>query len=133
MSLKSLKYLEHKEANHFHHLAIIHRQKFRLKFNRKIRLKRLEIKRRKTNSAKISTFKRKTLFKIIAKCMKSYLKQPHTKEIEKIRVSSYKLFLNFNNFAWNINKHCAYILKKSPVTSMFKTTSKIEKFYRMCE
>ena len=64
---------------------------------------------------------------MIAKYMKSYLKQAHTKEVEKIGVSSYKLVLNFNDSAWNINKHCAYILRKSPVTSIFKTTSKIEK------
>jgi hypothetical protein len=61
-----------------------------------------------------------------AKYMKSYiyLKQEHTKEVEKIGVSCYKLLLNFNNSVWNINKHCAYILKKSPVTSISKTTSK---------
>ena len=64
---------------------------------------------------------------MIAKYTKSYLKQAHTKEVEKIGVSSYKLLLNFNDSARNINKHCAYILRKSPVTSIFKTTSKIEK------
>ena len=49
---------------------------------------------------------------MIAKYMNSYLKQAHTKEVEKIGVSSYKLLLNFNDSAWNIiNKHCAYILK----------------------
>jgi hypothetical protein len=49
MSLKSLKYLEHEEANHFHHQASIHRLLFRLKFNRKTRLKKLEtFKRKKT-------------------------------------------------------------------------------------
>jgi hypothetical protein len=48
---------------------------------------------------------------MIAKYMNSYLKQAHTKEVEKIGVSSYKVLLNFNDSAWNINKHCAYILK----------------------
>ena len=61
---------------------------------------------------------------MIAKYMNSYLKQAHTKEVEKIGVNSYKVLLNFNDSAWNINKHCAYILKKSPVTSISKTTSK---------
>jgi hypothetical protein len=46
-----------------------------------------------------------------AKYMNSYLKQAHTKEVEKIGVNSYKVLLNFNDSAWNINKHCAYILK----------------------
>jgi hypothetical protein len=47
---------------------------------------------------------------MIAKYMKSYLKQVHTKEVEKIGESSYKLLLNFNNSAWNINNHamCIY-------------------------
>ena len=34
--------------------------------------------------------------------MKSYLKQPHTKEVKKIGVSSYKLLLNFNDSAWKL-------------------------------
>jgi hypothetical protein len=59
---------------------------------------------RKTNSAKISTFKRKKLFKMTAKYMNSYLKQAHTKEVKKIGVNSYKVLLNFNDSAWNINK-----------------------------
>jgi hypothetical protein len=46
---------------------------------------------------------------MIAKYMNSYLKQAHTKEVEKIGVSSCKVLLNFNdsawNRAWNINKH----------------------------
>jgi hypothetical protein len=46
-----------------------------------------------------------------AKHMNSHLKQAHTKEVEKIGVNSYKVLLNFNDSAWNINKHCAYILK----------------------
>ena len=56
--------------------------------------------------------------------MNSYLKQVHTKEVEKIGVNSYKVLLNFNDSAWNINKHysCMYF-KKSPVTFMLKTTS----------
>ena len=63
-----------------------------------------------------------------AKYMNSYLKQAHTKEVEKIGVNSYKVLLNFNDSAWNINKHCACIyFKKSPVTFMLKTTSKVEK------
>ena len=61
---------------------------------------------------------------MIAKYMNSQLKQARTKEVEKIGVSSYKFLLNFDDSAWNINKHCAYIKKKSPVTFMFKTTSK---------
>jgi hypothetical protein len=44
-----------------------------------------------------------------AKYMNSYLKQAHTKEVEKIGVNSYKELLNLNDSAWNINKHCAYI------------------------
>jgi hypothetical protein len=48
---------------------------------------------------------------MIAKYMNSYLKQAHTKEVEKIGVNSYKILLNSNDSAWNINKHCAYILK----------------------
>jgi hypothetical protein len=75
----------------------------------------------------MSTFKRKKT-SLIAKYMNSYLKQAHTKEVEKIGVSSYKVLLNFNDSAWNINKHqlCIYF-KKSPVTFMLKTTSKVEK------
>ena len=46
---------------------------------------------------------------MIAKHMNSYLKQAHTKKVEKLGVSSYKLLLNFNDSAWKINKHCAYI------------------------
>ena len=65
---------------------------------------------------------------MIAKYMNSYLKQAHTKEVEKIGVNSYKVLLNFNDSAWNIlitNINCAYILKKSPVIFMLKTTSKV--------
>ena len=40
-----------------------------------------------------------------AKYMNSYLKQAHTKEVEKIRVNSYNVLLNFNDSTWNINKH----------------------------
>jgi hypothetical protein len=47
---------------------------------------------------------------MIAKYMKSYLKQAHTKEVEKIGVSSYKLLLNFNDSAWNINNGHACIV-----------------------
>jgi hypothetical protein len=65
---------------------------------------------------------------MIAKYIKSYLKQAHTKEVEKIEVNSYKVLFNFNDSAWNINKHCAYILKnRLHVTFMLKTTSKVEK------
>jgi hypothetical protein len=67
---------------------------------------------------------------IIRMSLKSlkYLKQAHTKEVEKIGVNSYKVLLNFNDSAWNINKHylCIYF-EKSPVTFMLKTTSKVEK------
>jgi hypothetical protein len=63
-----------------------------------------------------------------AKYMNSYLKQAHTKEVEKIGVNSYKVLLNFNDSAWM----CIYF-RKSPVTFMLKTTSKVEKFYRMCQ
>ena len=71
---------------------------------------------------------------MIAKYMNSYLKQAHTKEVEKIGVNSYKVLLNFNDSAWNII--IVHIFKKSPVTFMLKTTSKVEKtlkFYRMCQ
>ena len=40
-----------------------------------------------------------------SKHMNSYLKQAHTKEVEKIGVNSYKVLLNFDDSAWNINKH----------------------------
>jgi hypothetical protein len=40
-----------------------------------------------------------------SKYMNSYLKQADTKEVEKIEVISYKVLLNFNDSAWNINKH----------------------------
>jgi hypothetical protein len=53
--------------------------------------------------------------------MNSYLNQAHTKEVEKIGLSSYKLLLNFNDSAWNINKLNIDIFFKSPVTFMFKT------------
>ena len=68
-----------------------------------------------------------------AKYMNSYLKQAHAKEVEKIGVNSYKVLLNFNDSAWNINKHCAYI-QKSPFTFMFKSTSKkkTKTFYTAC-
>jgi hypothetical protein len=48
---------------------------------------------------------------MIAEYTNSYLKQAHTKKVEKIGVSRYKLLLNFNNSAWNINKHCDDIWK----------------------
>ena len=53
--------------------------------------------------------------------MNSYLKQTHTKEVEKRGVSSDKLLLNFNVSAWNID-NIVHIIKKSPVTFMFKIT-----------
>ena len=46
-----------------------------------------------------------SLIKMTAKYTNSYLKQAHTKEVEKIGVNSYKVLLNFNDSAWNINKH----------------------------
>ena len=58
---------------------------------------------------------------MIGKYMNSYLNQAHTKEVEKIGLSSYKLLLNFNDSAWNINKLNIDIFFKSPVTFMFKT------------
>jgi hypothetical protein len=62
---------------------------------------------------------------MIAKYMDSYLKQSHIKKAEKIGVSSYKLLLN--SILLGILTNIAYIFKKSPVTFMLKTTSKIEK------
>jgi hypothetical protein len=41
---------------------------------------------------------------MIAKYINSCLKQAHSKEVEKIGVSSYKLLLNFNDSAWNIKQ-----------------------------
>jgi hypothetical protein len=64
---------------------------------------------------------------MIAKYMNSYLKQAHTKEVEKIGVSSYKVLLNFNDSAWNINKHCAYILKNRLSLSCSKQRAKLRK------
>jgi hypothetical protein len=60
-----------------------------------------------------------------AKYMNLYLKQAHTKEVEKIGVNRYRVLLYFNDSAWNINKHCAYILIN--YTFICKTTSKVEK------
>ena len=64
---------------------------------------------------------------MIAKYINSFLKQAHTKEVEKIGVSSYKLLLNFNDSAWNINKHCAYILKNRLSLSCSKQRAKLRK------
>ena len=63
----------------------------------------------------------------MAKYMNSYLKQAHTKEVEKIGVNSYKVLLNFNDSAWNINKHCAYILKNRLSLSCSKQRAKLRK------
>ena len=59
--------------------------------------------------------------------MNSYLKQAHTKEVEKIGVNSYKVLLNFNDSAWSINKHCAYILKNRLSLSCSKQRAKLRK------
>jgi hypothetical protein len=59
------------------------------------------------------------------KYMNSYLKQAHTKEVEKIGVNSYKVLLNFNDSAWNINKHCAYSLKNRLSLSRSKLRAKL--------
>jgi hypothetical protein len=62
-----------------------------------------------------------------AKYMNSYLKQEHTKEVEKVGVNSYKVLLNINDSAWNINKHCAYILKNRLSLSCSKLRAKLRK------
>ena len=41
--------------------------------------------------------------------MNSHLKQAHSKKVEKIGLSSYKVLFNFKNSTWNINKHSVYI------------------------
>ena len=38
----------------------------------------------------------------MAKYMNSYLKEAHTKKVEKTGVRSYKLLLNFNDSAWKL-------------------------------
>ena len=92
-------------------------QKFRLKCDRKTRLKNLK-KGEKQTRPKSRHFNKqnilinKKLFEMIAKYMNSYLKQARIKNVEKIKVNRYKLLLNFNDPTWNINKyskHCAYI------------------------
>ena len=62
-----------------------------------------------------------------AKYMNSYLKQAHTKEVEKIGVNSYKVLLNFSDSAWNINKQCAYILKNRLSLSCSNLRAKLRK------
>jgi hypothetical protein len=60
--------------------------------------------------------------------MNSYLKQAHTKEVEKIGVSSYKQYCWISTILLGILTNIVPIYsKKSPVTFMFETTSKIEK------
>ena len=62
-----------------------------------------------------------------AKYMNSYLTQAHTKEVEKIGVNIYKVLLNFHDSAWNIKKHCAYILKNRLSLSCSKVRAKLRK------
>jgi hypothetical protein len=60
-----------------------------------------------------------------AKYMNSYLKQAHTKEVEKIGVNSYKVLLNFNDSAWI---GCAYILENRLSLSCLKQRAKLRNF-----
>jgi hypothetical protein len=62
---------------------------------------------------------------LITKCMNSYLKQAHVKNVEKIGVSSYKLYLNFNDLLG--------ILKNRLSLSCSKLQAKLGKLYRMCQ
>jgi hypothetical protein len=64
-----------------------------------------------------------------AKYINSYLKQAHTKEVEKIGVNSLKYIVEFQRFsdsAWNINKH-TYILKNRLSLSCSKLREKLRK------
>ena len=96
-----------------------------LKFNRKTRLKTL--KKGETQTRPTSRhLSEKKLFKMIARYMNWYLKQTHTKEVEKRGVSSDKLLLNFNVSAWNID-NIVHIIKKSPVILCSKLRAKLDK------
>ena len=62
--------------------------------------------------------------------MNSYLKQARTKEVEKIGVDGYKVLLNFNDSAWNINRNIngAYILKNLLSLSCSEQRAKLRNF-----
>ena len=63
---------------------------------------------------------------MITKHINSYLKQAHTKKVEKIGVSSYKLLLNFNDSAWNKRVLCTYF--KNRLSLSCSKRAKLRKF-----